>query len=144
MLVSEVMSKNVVTVESEESVLEACKIYKEQGVGCLVVMKEGLVLGILTERDIIERVIIDGKNPDITKVKDIMSKNIKTIHASTSVEKAVEVMRENKIKKLPVILNNEIFGIVTITDIANAIPNFATALTREIENSKSIQQNSHQ
>ena len=144
MLVSEIMSKNVVTVESEESVLEACKIYKDQGVGCLVVMKDGLVLGILTERDIIERVIIDEKNPDETKVEEIMSKNIKTIHASTSVEKAVEIMEEYKIKKLPVILNNEIFGIVTITDIANAIPNFATALDKEIENSKAKQQNSYQ
>ena len=142
MLVSEIMSKNVVSVDSEESVLEACKIYKDRGVGCLVIMKEGLVLGILTERDIIERVIIEEKNPDETKVEEIMSKNIKTVHATTSVEKAVEIMKEYKIKKLPVILNNEIFGIVTITDIANAIPNFATALTEEIENSKSIKQNS--
>jgi len=143
MLVSEIMSKNVVTVESEESVLEACKIYKDRGVGCLVVMREGLILGILTERDIIERVIIEEKNPDKTTVEDIMSKNIKTVHASTSVEKAIEIMKEYKIKKLPVILNNEIFGIVTITDIANAIPNFATALSKEIENLKSIKQNSH-
>ena len=138
MLVSEIMSKNVVTVESEESVLEACKIYKDHGVGCLVVMREGLILGILTERDIIERVIIEEKDPDKTKVEEIMSKNIKTVHASTSVEKAIEIMKENKIKKLPVILNNEIFGIVTITDIANAIPNFATALSKEIENLNSV------
>lgn len=138
MLVSEIMSKDVVTVESEESVLNACKIYKDRNVGCLVVMRDEIILGILTERDIIERVIIDEKNPKEIKVEDIMSKNIKTVHASTSVEKAVEIMREYQIKKLPVILNNEIFGIITITDIANAIPNFATALTKKIENSKYV------
>ena len=64
MLVSEIMSKDVVTIESEKPVLDACKIYKDRGIGSLVVMKEGLVLGILTERDIIERVIIDQKDPN--------------------------------------------------------------------------------
>lgn len=142
MLVSEIMSKDVVTVESNESVLDACKIYKDRGVGCLVVMKEGIVLGILTERDIIERVIIDQKNPDEIKVEEIMSKNIKTVHASASVEKAVEIMKEHKIKKLPVILNNEIFGIITITDIANVLPDFSKLLSEEIENSKSVEQTS--
>jgi CBS domain-containing protein len=134
MLVSEIMSKDVITVDSDESVFEACKIYNEKGVGCLVVMKNEIILGILTERDIIERIIIDKKNPIETKVEQIMSKNIITVHASTSVEKAVEIMKDHNIKKLPVILNNEIFGIVTITDIANAIPNFAQALIKEIEN----------
>lgn len=134
MLVSEIMSKDVITVDSDESVFEACKIYKEKGVGCLVVMKNEIILGILTERDIIERIIIDKKNPIETKVEQIMSKNIITVHASTSIEKAVEIMKDHNIKKLPVILNNEIFGIVTITDIANAIPNFAQALIKGIEN----------
>ncbi|EMR75416.1 putative signal-transduction protein containing cAMP-binding and CBS domains [Thermoplasmatales archaeon SCGC AB-540-F20] len=141
-LVSEIMSKDVVTVESDEPVLDACKLYKDRGVGCLVVMKEGIVLGILTERDIIERVILDHRDPNETKVEEIMSKNIQTVHASASVEKAVEIMEEHKIKKLPVILNNEIFGIVTITDIANALPGFSRALNEEIENSKSVKQNS--
>ena len=144
MLVSEIMSKDVVTVENDKTVLDACKIYKDCGVGSLVVMKEGFVIGILTERDIIERVIVDHRDPNETKVEDIMSKNIKTVHASTSVENAVEIMRENKIKKLPVILNNNIFGIITITDIANALPDFSRLLAKEIENSKQPkEQNSH-
>jgi CBS domain-containing protein len=134
MLVSEIMSKDVVTVDSDETVFEACKIYKERGVGCLVVMKSEVILGIVTERDIIERIIIDKKDPIKTKVEEIMSKNIITVHASTSVEKAVEIMTDYNIKKLPVILNNEIFGIVTITDIANAIPHYAQALIKDIEN----------
>ena len=71
-----------------------------------------------------------------------MSKNIKTVHASASVEKAVEIMKEHKIKKLPVILNNEIFGIITITDIANVLPDFSKLLSEEIENSKSVEQTS--
>ncbi len=140
MLVSEIMSKDVVTVENTKSVFEACNIYRDCGVGSLVVMREGIVVGILTERDIIERVIVDQKDPRDTKVEDIMSKDIKTVHASARVEKAVEIMRENKIKKLPVILNNNIFGIVTITDIANILPDISKLLDQEIQNSKNSKQ----
>ena len=136
MLVSEIMSKDVVTVENNKSVFDACNIYRECGVGSLVVMKEGIVVGILTERDIIERVIVDQKDPKETKVEEIMSKDIKTVHASARVEKAVEIMRQNKIKKLPVILNNNIFGIVTITDVANILPDISKLLDEEIQNSK--------
>jgi len=135
-LVSEIMSKDVVTVENNKSVFDACNIYRDCGVGSLVVMKEGIVVGILTERDIIERVIVDQKDPKETKVEEIMSKDIKTVHASARIEKAVEIMRENKIKKLPVILNNNIFGIVTITDIANILPNISKLLDEEIQNSR--------
>jgi CBS domain-containing protein len=134
------MSKDVATVKNDETILDACKIYKDRGVGCLVVMNKDIVLGILTERDIIERIIIDQRNPNETKVEEVMSKNIITVHASTSVEKAVEIMKEHKIKKLPVILNNEIFGIITITDIANTLPNFSKLLNDEIENSKIVKQ----
>lgn len=142
MLVSEIMSKDVVTVENDKTVFDACKVYKDRGVGCLVVMKEGLVVGILTERDIIERVIVDRRDPKETMVEEVMSKDIKTVHASARVEKAVEIMREHKIKKLPVILNNNIFGIITITDIANTLPDFSRLLAEEIENSKLDKQTS--
>jgi len=136
MLVSEIMSKGVVKVGNDKSVFDVCNIYKRKGVGSLVVMKEGMVVGIVTERDIIERVITKLKDPKQTKVEEIMSRNIKTIHASARVEKAVEIMRENKIKKLPVILNNNILGIVTITDVANVLPEFSKLLEEEIEKSK--------
>ncbi len=122
MQISEIMTKNVVTIECDQTVLHACQRYKEHGVGCLVVMKDNMIVGILTERDIIERVILEQRDPFTTTVDEIMSKNIKTIHASASVEKAAEMMKKNKIKKLPVVLNNEIVGIVTVTDLANVLP----------------------
>ena len=136
MLVSDIMSKDVVKVENDKSVYDVCNIYKNQGVGSLVVVKEGMVVGIVTERDIIERVITKLKNPRETKVEEIMSRNIKTIHASAKVEKAVEIMKEYKIKKLPVILNNNILGIVTITDVANVLPEFTRILDEEIQKLK--------
>lgn len=133
MHVSEIMVKDVVSIQSDNTVIDACNAYKKQGVGCLVVMKNNLLVGIVTERDIIERVIIDQKNPKKAKVEEIMSKNIKTVHASATIEKAADIMKKNRIKKLPVILNNEIVGIITVTDIANILPHISKELLLEKE-----------
>lgn len=133
MLISDIMTPKVVTIECGATVLDACKEYKEHGVGSLVVMNGTIVVGILTERDIIERIIVEERNPKLTNVKDIMSKNIKTIHASARVEQAAEMMKTHRIKRIPVILNNEIVGIVTATDIANNMPDFSKEFRRIID-----------
>ena len=138
MLVKDLMTKDVVTIEANNTVIDACHRYKEFNVGCLVVMNEKLVVGILTERDIIERVIIDHRNPKRTTVDQIMTRNIKTVHASARIEQAAEMMKTYKIKKLPVVLNNEIVGILTATDFANIMPDFANNLRKLIKENKSI------
>ena len=129
MLVNELMSKNVVTIESTNTVLEACRRYHRHKIGCLVVMRFGMMVGIITERDIITRVIIPLRDPFKTKVEEIMSTNIKTIHPSEDVKLAAEIMGKYKIKKLPVVSDKkELVGIITITDIANTMPNFLKSL----------------
>lgn len=140
MLVKDIMTKNVVTIDSEKTVYDACLKYKEKGVGCLVVMKNNVVSGIITERDMIERVILGEKKPKETKVEEIMTKNIKMIHASAKIEQAAEMMTENHIKRLPVLLNNEISGIITITDIANIMPDLSRKLIEENESFKFVKQ----
>jgi malate dehydrogenase (oxaloacetate-decarboxylating) len=128
MLVEEVMTKDVVSIDCNKTVFDACKIYSKLHVGCLVVMDKDIIVGIVTERDTIERVILEDKNPKKTKIRDIMSSNIKTIHALAPLEKAAKLMNEYKIKKLPVILNNEIVGIITETDLSNTIEAYSEAV----------------
>jgi len=128
MLVEEVMTKNVVTIDSNKTVYDACKLYSQIKVGSLVVMDKDIIVGIITERDIIERAILNKKDPIKTKIREIMSPNIKTVHAFAPVEKAVSIMKENKIKKLPVILNNDIVGIITETDLSQTVEFFSEAL----------------
>ena len=120
MLVKEIMTKNVVTIEANNTVFDACKKYHDYKVGCLVVEDNGFCVGIVTERDIIERTICVKKDPQKTKVSEIMSAGIKTVYALDSVDKAIEIMKQYKFKKLPVISNNDIVGIITVTDISNA------------------------
>ena len=128
MLVQDVMTKSVVMIDCSATVFDACRKYRDYKVGCLVVMDKKIIVGIVTERDIIERAILADKDPKNTLVIEIMSSNIKTVHATAAVEKAAEIMKENNIKKLPVILNNEIVGIVTVTDMSRAIPAFSETI----------------
>ncbi len=128
MLVEEVMTRDVVTIENNQTVYEACKLYSEKKVGSLVVMDKDIIVGIVTERDIIERAILQKKVPTKTKIREIMTPNIKTVHALAPLEKAAFIMKENRIKKLPVILNNEIVGIITETDLSQTIEAFSEAV----------------
>jgi len=132
MLVKEIMTKNVITIDSNDSVLEACKKYSANKVGSLVVMDKNIIVGILTERDVIESMILVNGDPKNTKVREIMSPNIKTIHATATIEKAAEIMNEYNIKKLPVVLNNEIVGIITTTDMSQTI-NASSVAIEELE-----------
>jgi CBS domain-containing protein len=122
MLVKEIMMKNVVTIDADASVLDACMMYKAKKVGCLVVIDDETCVGIVTERDLIERSICQRRDPEKTKVREIMSQNIKVVYALDTVEKALETMKQYKIKKLPVISSEKVVGIITITDIAEARP----------------------
>jgi CBS domain-containing protein len=101
MLIQDVMTKSVVTIDCNETVLDACKRYKDYKVGCLVVMDKKIIVGIVTERDIIERAVLADRDPKTTLVRDIMSANIKTVHALTPVEKAAEIMGRIISKSFP-------------------------------------------
>jgi len=131
MLVQEIMNKNVVTIDSDDNVFNASKIYQEKKVGCLVVTKNDFCIGIITERDIIERTLCLEKNPKETKVLDIMTPDIKTIHALDTIEDAIDMIKKYHIKKLPVVINDIIIGIITVTDISKARPD----LTKRFMNS---------
>ena len=79
MLVKEIMAKQVITIDADASVFDACMAYKEKKVGCLVVTKGESCVGIVTERDLIERTICQQRSPEKTKVYEIMSRNIKVV-----------------------------------------------------------------
>jgi CBS domain-containing protein len=125
MLVKEIMTKHVISIDADASAFDACKLYKDKKVGCLVVTKGEMCVGIVTERDLIERIICQYRNPEKTKVREIMSKDIKVIYALDTVEQALETMKLYWIKKLPVISGEKVVGIVTITDIAKARPDLS-------------------
>ncbi len=124
-LVKEVMTKNVVTIDRNKTIFDACNLYKDKKIGCLLVTDEGRCVGIATERNIIERTICSRIDPYETKIGDIMSTDLVTVHALDKIETAIEYMEFFEIKKLPVLVNDEIVGIITALDIAKARPDLS-------------------
>ena len=125
MLVKEIMVTKVISIDRDKTVVDACNMYRDHRVGCLLVMHQEDCVGIVTERDIIERTICAHRNPEQTTVGDIMSSDIKTVHALEKLERAVNIMQEHHIKKLPVLLKEEVVGIITVTDISRVLPELA-------------------
>ncbi|MCK5636384.1 MAG: CBS domain-containing protein [Thermoplasmatales archaeon] len=119
------MTKNVVTLDRNKTIFDACTLYKEKKIGCLLVTDEGRCVGIATERNIIERTICSRVDPYETKIGDIMSTDLVTVHALDKIETAIEYMEFFEIKKLPVLVNDEIVGIITALDIAKARPDLS-------------------
>ena len=118
MFVKEIMTTDVRTIRPEDTVKVLAQEMIKYKIGSLVVVEgSGEVVGIATERDIIEDIILLGKSPEEIKVRDIMTKDLVTINPSSTLEEAAELMVNHKIKKLPVIEKGRLVGIVTATDL---------------------------
>lgn len=111
MKVKEIMNK-VIVVEHDISVKEVAKIMSNRNIGSLVVLKNNKIAGIITEKDILKNISSLEK-----KISSVMNKNVITIDLNESIDDAALIMSENKIKRLPVIDNNKLVGILTATDI---------------------------
>lgn len=118
--VKDVMVKNVITVEAEATVKEVAKLMNKHEIGCLVVMKKGEPVGIITERDMLKRVLLKSKDPRKTKVGKMMSKPLVIGEPQTNIRDAVRLMVEGKIKRLPIVEDGHLLGLVTFTDIVRS------------------------
>ena len=116
MFVKEVMKKNIVTVNSTKTIYDAARTMKENGIGSLVVVDDTLE-GIVTERDILNKVVAEGRDPKTMKVGEIMSTKVITIAPDRDMEEACDLMAKYRIKRLPVVFGDEVVGIVTSTDV---------------------------
>jgi CBS domain-containing protein len=117
-VVRDIMTKDIVMIDGSDSALEAAKLMTEKGISSLFVVRDGVPVGIVTERDFIKKVC--AKDIPISKVKifDIMSKILTTAEPETPIEVAVQRMVNHKIRRLPIIERGKIVGIITVTDLA--------------------------
>ncbi|MCS6767745.1 MAG: CBS domain-containing protein [Candidatus Nitrosocaldus sp.] len=120
--VTEVMSEGPVdVVEKGLNVFYAANVMRERARGSLVVVDDGKPVGIITERDIVRRVVAEGRSPSATKVGDIMSKPLISVGPEATVAAAVRIMHENGIRRLPVVENDRVVGMLTVTDLARVM-----------------------
>ncbi len=120
--VEDVMIKEVISIDENSTVKEAAEIMNKFEIGCLLIVKGGKAMGIVTERDILKRVVAESKDATETRVKDIMTSPLVVVEPDTDLEEAVKLMFQMKIKKLPVVDGRNLVGLVSLTDIARFQP----------------------
>lgn len=140
--VKEIMTREVCTVNKDDSLLEAAKKMLEYGVGSVVVVENGRPVGIVTEKDILYKVVSKNRIPSEVKVGEIMSTPLITIRPTTSLREAADIMRKRGIRRLPVVDNNgNLIGIVTDNDILSVaidLGEFSSLLRNEYYESEEV------
>ncbi len=122
LLVRDVMTADVKTVRPFSTVRDVVRKMNRFGIGSVVVVEEDRPVGIITERDILQRIVEPFLDPAMIKAKDIMSTRLVTVSGDVSVEEAARLMARMKIKKLPVVESEKLVGIITSMDVMRANP----------------------
>ena len=120
--VGDVMVREVITINENATVREAAEVMNKFEIGCLIAVRKGKAVGILTERDLLKRVVAEAKDVNKTRVKDVMSSPLVVVEPDLDLEEAVKLMFQMKIKKLPVVDGKRLVGLVSLTDIARFQP----------------------
>jgi CBS domain-containing protein len=117
-LVRDIMTKNVVTIASDKTALDAAKLMAEKGISSLIVVKNGNPEGIITERDFIKKICVKELQVAQIKIINIMSKIQTIAEPDTPIEVAVQRMVNRRIRRLPILQDGRVVGIITVTDLA--------------------------
>lgn len=113
--------RNIVSIAPGASVFDAIKLMADKVVGSILVMDDGELLGIVTERDYARKVILKGRSSENTRVSDIMTGDVFTTSGAATVKACMELMTEKRIRHLPVVDDNEVIGMISIGDLVSAI-----------------------
>ena len=125
-LVREVMSPSVISVESSATVRDAAQVMIEREIGSVIVTEAGRPVGIMTERDVLRRVMVKGLDPTKTKVGEVMSSPLVTIKADAYITDAGRLMSEKNIRRLLVVEDDRPVGVVTEKDLLRAFNKYLT------------------
>lgn len=117
----EVKGHDVWSIAPGASVYDALRMMSDKDVGALLIMENDQMVGIMSERDYARKVVLLGKTSRETRVDEIMSKKVFTIHPDQTVEEAMELMNSKHIRHLPVVESEQVQGMISIGDVVKAI-----------------------
>lgn len=112
---------DVISIAPTASVFDAIKLMADRAVGSLLVMNDGALQGIVTERDYARKVILQGRSSETTRVEQIMSTAIVTAVPGQTVKECMTIMTERRIRHLPVVVDDRVIGLISIGDLVQAI-----------------------
>ena len=116
--IHEVMTPAPETIQADRPVTEAAKKMKEADAGMIPVMTDGNLLGTVTDRDIVLRIVAEGKDPQSTPVGEIASADVVTVAPDEDLDAALEKMAKHQVRRLPVVENGRLIGVVAQADVA--------------------------
>jgi CBS domain-containing protein len=119
--VRDIMQKNVITIDYDKTALEAAEMLKEKDISFLVIIKDNKPSGIVSERDIVRKIAAEDLTASSIKLEEIMSKKYKWVEPNTEIEFAVQKMINNNIRRLLVLENEDLVGVITQTDLAEVL-----------------------
>ena len=135
---SDVMTKDVVTCTPENTIVDVARLMKTEDIGPVLIVdneQSKTLVGIVTDRDIVVKVIADGEDVNITRVGDVMSKKLVTCHADDDVNVAMKAMAQFQLRRIPVVEDNMMLvGIISQADLATRVdePEKTGEMVREI------------
>ena len=115
--IREIMEKNVITIEHDKTALDAACLISEKDVSFLVIMKDGKPIGVLSESDFVKRLAADNKTASDVIVSEIMSSKFRWVEPETELEDAIQKMLNNNIRRLIILDDNKLVGVITQTDL---------------------------
>lgn len=128
-----VKGRDVISIGPDRTVLDAVTIMADRGIGAVLVMQDGQIAGVITERCYARDVILKGKSSRNTPVSEIMMTDTPTVDLSSTVQDCMELMTNKFIRHLPVIAENEVVGVISIGDLVKAIIDEQRSTIAELE-----------
>jgi CBS domain-containing protein len=118
--IRDLMTSNPTTCETSATIADAAKVMKDEDVGPVPVTEGGRLVGIVTDRDIVTRVVAEGRDPNSTTIGEIVSSDLVTVQPDTSLDEALNLMAQRQVRRLPVVEGDQLVGIVAQADVARA------------------------
>jgi CBS domain-containing protein len=116
--IRDVMTSNPTTCEPRASVVDAAKVMAQEDVGSIPTVEGDRLVGVVTDRDIVIRVVAEGREPQSVTVGDVASRDLVTVSPDDDLDRALELMAENQVRRLPVVEGDKLVGIVAQRDVA--------------------------
>lgn len=116
--VRDIMQKNVITIDQDKSALDASKMLSEKKISFLVVQKDSRPIGVITERDIVQKISSLDEKPSEFLLRDVITQEFKWVNPEEDIENAIQKMLNNNIRRLLVLDDKKLVGVITQTDLA--------------------------
>jgi len=117
--IRDIMEKDVITIENDKTAQDAAKIIAEKDISFLVIMNDGKPQGILSESDFVRKIAAEDKKASEIKITEVMSYKFRSVAPTTTIEDAIQKMLNNNIRRLIILDNEKLAGVITQTDLAS-------------------------